>query len=945
MVVKEIIENKFLPEQLKNDDLRFLIINHPDSPEVKKDPIHLKKPLYGKPWEFYKYDDPIFIKALEEGHGYAVSCKFGDLLVFDFDDMEIFHKYKDKLPDTFTVKTGSGKRHMYYYCDNGRTIHVPGKFDLQYKSDDETKKGTIVIGPGSLHPSGNRYEVLEDIEITMIDFDFLLATIEELKDHKFEKTTSSNREKTKIELEILEKIKLDDLIEKYGYKKTNPGVGQMCRLGHPSKGKKCFNYNKNENMWNCYSCGRKGGIIQFVAAHEKISKKQAIKKLQDMAGITESKIDKFKTYEEQILSFDKNTPFNILDDFLEDVKKNISDTKVFNRILELLSKQTKKAKKLLITDNKEENYKLVNNGIGYRFTKDVFDPISRSFNEFQISDFRILEKQRLIDYDLFEDKEKITERIFSVPALKKDIVTVDNENEHVPLLLNTCKNKSSYNIIDKDTEAFIKLFDEIKLTEKYGVSCYCFLNGKYYEPKEYDCYRISQVKNESETVDQRESCKASDDYIKFLQIKYTENKIKTIIETLNKIPRDDEEREIWKIILSWSVASFLKMDLHRLKATVYPYVIVIGDHDTGKTKINEVCILRLWNSRSRATSDFGGAAGARLVDLPTDIRPICYQEVEEFPKNWVASLKEAMTLGKFRLSRGMKHGKYEIGFYQNMAIDTNDFSVTNEALENRAIFIYKEQPKNKDINNAEELNYLIDNIHMLGKFIYDGFKDLDIETLWKESKSYIKENYISEINKEKKIREGRRAIEKLATVRFGEMIIEKYGIFTDVKINYFKIYSDTRVEVFNREKLLKEKIQLLLSNIQYRPKDNSITMSLSNILHNIETLSGNITRMLKDIFGIVILHDKSICLTKNFITRLNTELEKNKHKRVDSLVSLSKELKLNNEYKICRYIVDKPLKLESTTLCLKLDETFFDYDETPIEDPMIDFGKEFIVEE
>ena len=73
---------------------------------------------------------------------------------------------------------------------------------------------------------------------------------------------------------------------------------------------------------------------------------------------------------------------------------------------------------------------------------------------------------------------------------------------------------------------------------------------------------------------------------------------------MKELPRDKREAEIWKIVLSWSVAAKLKMELHRLKCTIYPMLILIGDHDTGKTKINEVAVLNLWNSKSRPTSDF-----------------------------------------------------------------------------------------------------------------------------------------------------------------------------------------------------------------------------------------------------------------------------------------------------------------------------------------------------
>jgi hypothetical protein len=42
-------------------------------------------------------------------------------------------------------------------------------------------KGQQVVGPGSIHPNVNRYEVIDDTEIATISYDHILEAIKELK--------------------------------------------------------------------------------------------------------------------------------------------------------------------------------------------------------------------------------------------------------------------------------------------------------------------------------------------------------------------------------------------------------------------------------------------------------------------------------------------------------------------------------------------------------------------------------------------------------------------------------------------------------------------------------------------------------------------------------------------------------------------------------------------
>jgi len=97
--------------------------------------------------------------------GYGVLCK--GLIVIDIDarngGVDSWHKLQTAVPEIagagLIVATGSGNgsRHLYFSAPDGVALvaHLP-----EYKGIDFKASG-YVVGPGSLHKSGARYEVLD----------------------------------------------------------------------------------------------------------------------------------------------------------------------------------------------------------------------------------------------------------------------------------------------------------------------------------------------------------------------------------------------------------------------------------------------------------------------------------------------------------------------------------------------------------------------------------------------------------------------------------------------------------------------------------------------------------------------------------------------------------------------------------------------------------------
>jgi hypothetical protein len=118
-------------------------------------------------WKSATRNPDLALKAYNEGWeaNYAVACGASNLTVVDcdkgFNCKEDFLKWKKthNVPDTFTIHTGRAEGygvHMYF------SGAVPTMvLDMGDVVGELRGIGAYVIGPGSIHPSGNRYEIID----------------------------------------------------------------------------------------------------------------------------------------------------------------------------------------------------------------------------------------------------------------------------------------------------------------------------------------------------------------------------------------------------------------------------------------------------------------------------------------------------------------------------------------------------------------------------------------------------------------------------------------------------------------------------------------------------------------------------------------------------------------------------------------------------------------
>lgn len=294
-----------IPKILQDKRIRFCLVKIRD------------KKAFEKGWDEFKntysYDSPRLIEWINKGGNYGVCTGHNNLIVVDYDDKNIEKEKSHLLPETFSVKTGKGGLHQYFFCDGEvpKTIRVRG-LDIQMI-------GAQVVGAGSTHPNGNKYEVLKDVPIATIEIGMVKSIFEEYLEEKDKKillkkdnvvtqiVEGEKEDKDDMAIWIKNNIKVTDMMKEYGYDfSKNP---TECLL-HPSNSGTDFSYD--EKMFHCFGarCGKTGNVIQLVMLHEGCTyfeAKQILRK--------------------KIQSKDKNKDHkNIEEMSLEEIKKRVVDT-------------------------------------------------------------------------------------------------------------------------------------------------------------------------------------------------------------------------------------------------------------------------------------------------------------------------------------------------------------------------------------------------------------------------------------------------------------------------------------------------------------------------------------------------------------------------------------------------------------------------------------------
>jgi len=277
MVIDTSISNGLkviIPEQLQNDSFRFIRIK-----KGGKEPID----KWMKEDYQYGYNDDELQRWLNDGGNYGVICFDDSVCIMDADNHVRLEQVGalDWTSDTFTIKTGADDSDHYHYyikCSDLGSKKLPF-YDLVNQNEHlgevyPAGSPAYCVGPGCIHPSGQRYVIVNDAPIKRVN-------VEELDKSFFSKVKSSRVSRSRIE-QLMQKIppraKLQKnlLTEQLGLKIADFGmpVGNVQKRGdeyqgsHPIHGSTTgqnYAINTKKNLWYCYRDQTGGDPLTFLA--------------------------------------------------------------------------------------------------------------------------------------------------------------------------------------------------------------------------------------------------------------------------------------------------------------------------------------------------------------------------------------------------------------------------------------------------------------------------------------------------------------------------------------------------------------------------------------------------------------------------------------------------------------------------------------------------------
>ncbi|MFQ6077358.1 MAG: bifunctional DNA primase/polymerase, partial [Candidatus Bathyarchaeia archaeon] len=255
-------EIRRLPARLQN---RFVRISR-----RAKVPID---PEWQKPENWSTLDE--ILTWIGEGGNYGIALGSG-LIGIDTDRPELAETIFKRFPKTFTVRTpgGEGHYHFIYRSNLRKTLVIPDPDDPQKIAGHIQGEGKQVVGPGSIHPNGRIYEVMDGRDPVYVSED-------QIHEALWDWIQGEEEEKKSIEAAKFEEkfadIKIVSVVDVSGLKRHGDEYWG-CHPIHGSTGGKNFWVNVKKNVWHCFRHGSGGGPLSWLAVREGIIRCEEAKK-------------------------------------------------------------------------------------------------------------------------------------------------------------------------------------------------------------------------------------------------------------------------------------------------------------------------------------------------------------------------------------------------------------------------------------------------------------------------------------------------------------------------------------------------------------------------------------------------------------------------------------------------------------------------------------------
>jgi len=219
----------------------------------------------------YLFNEIKFEEYLKKGWNYGVLCgeKNNNLAVIDCDRQEVIDEIEKNLPKTFKASSGrEGRAHYYYFVPGLNKKIVMNREGTHYGEVQFT--GSYIIGPNSIHPEGNKYEIINDEDIATITPEELFSIIEKFSESLDEKMKNAAEEFSEYPTLSEFNLNIAQVINISSFNKIGESEYQGQNPWHGSTNGKNFCVNTSMNVGYCFRCGCGISAVKAVALNEGI---------------------------------------------------------------------------------------------------------------------------------------------------------------------------------------------------------------------------------------------------------------------------------------------------------------------------------------------------------------------------------------------------------------------------------------------------------------------------------------------------------------------------------------------------------------------------------------------------------------------------------------------------------------------------------------------------
>jgi len=196
------------------------------------------------------------------------------LVLIDADEEPLLGWLRSHLPKTLTVKSPGHNAPHFYLMVYGDDRSIENKV-LYWGYDNKGQRKEVghvqahrkyLVGPGSIHPNGGVYKILDDRPIALMEWKLLLALLKPFLKEKIEAAEQAaveEKRQSNVDLNILDVVPLAGL-KKQGNEYYGP---------HPVHGSttgRNFWVNTTKNCWHCFRHSSGGGPLLWLAVEEGI---------------------------------------------------------------------------------------------------------------------------------------------------------------------------------------------------------------------------------------------------------------------------------------------------------------------------------------------------------------------------------------------------------------------------------------------------------------------------------------------------------------------------------------------------------------------------------------------------------------------------------------------------------------------------------------------------